>query len=98
MDNSYYRTPDLIVSDFRLKGPTALEFVRWLKQSQFARVPVVILSGALRGPDMPPLSEAGVKDFIYKDPDVMTLADRLRPLLPILYMGLCTGSILGCAA
>ena len=97
-DAAYYRTPDLIVSDFRLGGPTALEFLRWLRESNYAAVPVVILSGAVRSTDLPQLTEAGIKELIYKNPDVTALADRLRALLPILLMSLWTSGALLCAA
>src|SRR6187401_1994072 len=49
---AYYRRPDLIVSDFRLAGDTALEFVKWLRSSpQFSDITVVMLSGAISGMD-----------------------------------------------
>ena len=97
-DTEYYRTPDLIVSDFRLGGPTALEFLRWIRSSKYAAVPVVILSGAVRVSDVPQLTEAGIKELIYKNPDVTVLAERLQALLPIVWMSLFTTGILHCAA
>jgi CheY-like chemotaxis protein len=97
-DKGYYRTPDLIVSDFRLGGPTALEFIRWLRESQYAAVPVVILSGAVRSADLPQLTEAGIRELIYKNPDVTVLVERLQALLPLLLMSLFTSDILRCAA
>jgi CheY-like chemotaxis protein len=97
-DKNYYRTPDMIVSDFRLGGPTALEFIRWLHESNYAAVPVVVLSGAIRSSDLPQLTEAGVKELIYKNPDVTVLVERLQALLPLLLMSLFTNGILRCAA
>src|SRR5688572_30611278 len=58
-ESNYFRRPQLIVSDFRLSGPTALEFVRWLRQESDAPdLPVVILSGAVRADDVPQLTSA----------------------------------------
>src|SRR5688500_18200685 len=51
-DSTYFRTPDLIVSDFKLAGDTGLSFVPWLRaQPQFENMPVVMLSGTTSGMD-----------------------------------------------
>ena len=98
-DKSYFRRPQLIVSDFRLSGPTALEFVRWLRNElPEAQVPVVILSGAVRAADLPLITGAGVREVIYKTPDVVALAGRLQPVLPILVGALLVSGFLRCAA
>ncbi len=98
-DANYYRKPQLIVSDFRLNGPTALEFVHWLREeSKDAELPVVILSGAVRAVDLPQLTGAGVTDLIYKTPDVMALATRLQPILPVILATLIASGVLRCAA
>jgi len=98
-DASYFRRPQLIVSDFRLSGPTALDFVRWLREeSKDAELPVVILSGAVRAADLPQLTSAGVNELIYKTPDVMALATRLQPILPIVLATLIASGVLRCAA
>ncbi|HWN96420.1 MAG TPA: response regulator [Methylomirabilota bacterium] len=82
-DTAYFRTPQLIVSDFRLNGPTALEFIRWLRrESECPALPVVILSGAVQAEDIPQLLEAGADDVVMKTPDVQELAARLKDLLP----------------
>jgi CheY-like chemotaxis protein len=93
-DKEYFRRPHLIVSDFRLNGPTALEFVRWLRQECKEReLPVVLLSGAVRAADLPQISTAGVNELIYKTPDVAVLASRLQPILPILLTTLLASGI-----
>ncbi|HTD66091.1 MAG TPA: response regulator [Candidatus Limnocylindria bacterium] len=97
-DTNYYRTPDLIVSDFRLSGPTALEFIRWLRNTKFSALPVVIFSGTVRPSELPRLNEMGVKEVIYKNPDVTLLAARLEAMLPHVLMGLFTIGIVSYAA
>jgi CheY-like chemotaxis protein len=99
MDKTYFRRPQLIVSDFRLNGPTALEFVRWLRQDhQETEVPVVVLSGAVRAADLPQITGAGVNELIYKTPDVAALAARLQPILPVLLTTLLASGVLSYAA
>ena len=98
-DASYFRKPQLIVSDFRLSGPTALEFIRWLREDCNEReLPVVLLSGAVRAADLPGINSAGVTELIYKTPDVATLAARLKPILPILMTTLLASGVLSYAA
>jgi CheY-like chemotaxis protein len=98
-DKNYFRRPQLIVSDFRLNGPTALEFVRWLRQeSNDVELPVVILSGAVQSADLPQLTNAGVTELIHKTPDVMALAERLQPVLPILLLSTLTNVVMLYAA
>src|SRR5204862_4128758 len=49
-DPLYYRQPNLIVSDFRLAGHTALEFLTWLRfQPATTHIPIVMLSGVASG-------------------------------------------------
>jgi CheY-like chemotaxis protein len=99
MDKSYFRRPQLIVSDFRLNGPTALEFVRWLRvDHQEKELPVVVLSGAVRAIDLPQIKGAGVNELIYKTPDVAALAARLQPVLPVLLSTLLASGVLSYAA
>ena len=80
---TYYRRPDLIVSDFRLAGDTALGFVQWLRTSpQFADIPVVMLSGAVSKMDPALFVGLSVKSFVRKTADVAILGTTLQPLLP----------------
>lgn len=80
---TYFRTPDLIVSDFRLVGHTALEFVHWLRcQPALARIPVVMLSGAVSAMDPALFAGLAVSDFLRKTADVAALGAILQPLLP----------------
>jgi CheY-like chemotaxis protein len=98
-DKSYFRRPHLIVSDFRLSGPTALEFIRWLRNDcKEHELPVVLLSGAVRPADLPQIKSVGVNELIYKTPDVATLAARLKPILPLLLTTLLASGVLRYAA
>lgn len=82
-DSTYFRAPDLIVSDFKLAGDTGLTFVQWLRaQPQFANIPVVMLSGATSGMDPALFIGLTVNTFLRKSPDVAALGAILQPLLP----------------
>ena len=82
-DPMYYRQPNLIVSDFRLAGHTALEFLTWLRlQPAVAHTPVVMLSGVASGLDPERLAKIGPQALIPKTGDVAELAASLGPLLP----------------
>ena len=81
--STYFRTPDLIVSDFKLAGDTGLTFVQWLRaQSQFANTPLVMLSGPTSGMDPALFIGLTVNSFLRKSPDVVVLGATLHPLLP----------------
>jgi CheY-like chemotaxis protein len=81
-DRDYYESPALIVSDFRLSGHTAMEFVRWLRSSPFANIRIVIMSGAATPSQHEQLSELGASGFVGKTGDVSSLAITLRKVLP----------------
>jgi CheY-like chemotaxis protein len=82
-DPLYYRQPNLIVSDFRLAGHTALEFLTWLRlQPAVAHIPVVMLSGVSSGLDPERLAKIGPRALISKTGNVAELAASLGPLLP----------------
>jgi CheY-like chemotaxis protein len=82
-DPLYFRQPNLIVSDFRLAGHTALEFLTWLRfQPAIAHIPIVMLSGVASGLNAVQLAKIDPKAFILKTGDVAALAASLEPLLP----------------
>jgi chemotaxis family two-component system response regulator Rcp1 len=81
-DQSYFRCPDLIVTDYRLNAHTALDFITWLRNNPHcADIPIIILTGA--GSGIPPdvLSKLAVTGYIVKTPDVNRLSDVLREYL-----------------
>ena len=82
-DALYYRQPKLIVSDFRLAGHTALDFLTWVRfQPALADIPIVMLSGVASGLSPERAAQIGAAALILKTPDVAALAIQLEPLLP----------------
>lgn len=82
-DLVYFRHPDLIVSDFRLPGDTALTFVQWLRtQPDLQNTPVVMLSAAASALDPALFVGLAVHSFLRKTPDIGALGARLEPFLP----------------
>lgn len=82
-DRIYYRRPQLILSDYRLAGHTALEFVEWVrKEPALANIPIVIISGAVSGISPAVLEKVKPQGFIRKTADIEKLAMAVQPYLP----------------
>ena len=82
-DKEYYPRPQLIVSDYRLAGQTAMEFVKWLHaQADLTHIPLVILSGVASRLEPEVLRQLDATGSISKTADVDKLAEMLRPFLP----------------
>jgi CheY-like chemotaxis protein len=82
-DTSYHRRPQLIVSDSRLTGGTAMDFLDWLRGQRFGPpIPIVILSGHLGENPAQRLALLGACAFIAKTGNAATLAASLKPFLP----------------
>jgi CheY-like chemotaxis protein len=82
-DAAYFQRPDLIVSDFKLAGHTALGFVQWLRVTpRFASIPLVMLSGVTSQIDPSAFDGLNVSQFLRKTGDVAALGELLRPILP----------------
>ena len=82
-DRAYFRPPQLILSDYRLAGHTALEFVAWVRgEPVLGEIPIVIISGVVSG--IPPaiLDKINPEGFIRKSGDIEKLSAALRPFLP----------------
>jgi CheY-like chemotaxis protein len=82
-DRIYFRRPQLILSDYRLAGHTALEFVVWVRsERELANIPIVIISGAVNS--IPPgiFEKIKPEGFIRKSGDIEKLASAVRPFLP----------------
>jgi CheY-like chemotaxis protein len=81
-DPDYYPTPRMLVSDYRLAGQTAMEFLRWLKrESDYKEIPILVISGAIRSVEGEKLKELGALGFVAKTGDVAAFAEALKPLL-----------------
>jgi CheY-like chemotaxis protein len=82
-DPLYFGHPQLIVSDYRLAGHTAIEFVVWVRsQPEFVDLPIVILSGVAGGYDVAKSAAIKPTAFISKTGDVQKLAELVKPVLP----------------
>lgn len=82
-DRIYYRRPQLILSDYRLAGHTALEFIDWVRgEPVLADIPIVIISGAMSGISPVILEKIKPQGFIRKSGDVEKLAAAMEPFLP----------------
>ena len=82
-DPLYFRQPSLIVSDFRLVGHTALDFLRWLQcHPVLEQIPLIMLSGVSSGVDPNRLADIRVASFVQKSADIGALAAALHPFLP----------------
>jgi CheY-like chemotaxis protein len=82
-DPAYYPTPRMLVSDYRLAGQTAMEFLRWLKgESAYRDIPILVISGAVRSAEGEKLKELGALGFVAKTGDVAAFAEALKPFLP----------------
>ena|SRR5687767_8866596 len=82
-DLSYFRCPDLIISDYRLNTYTATDFIDWLhSQPHLSSTPVVILTGAGSAIPAAQIARIAPAGFLVKTPDVAKLAEVLQPYLP----------------
>ena len=82
-DRNYFRHPQLILSDYRLAGHTALELVTWVRNDPaLTDIPIVIISGAVGAIPPAVLEKVRAKGFIQKGADIEKLAAAVRPFLP----------------
>src|SRR5436190_22685237 len=82
MDRTYYRMPDLIVSDFKMHGHTGVEFIRWLRQqSDYKEIPVVMYSGTALPQDKSAALESGALAFFQKSGDFKTVCQNITEIV-----------------
>ena len=82
MDRTYYRMPDLIVSDFKMHGHTGVEFIRWLRQqSDYKEIPVVMYSGTALPQDKSAAMESGALAFFQKSGDFKTVCQNITEIV-----------------
>jgi len=58
--------PDLIFCDLRMPGMTGHDFIRWLRQSKWQTVPVVVLSSSELTEDIRAAYALGANSFLLK--------------------------------
>ena len=73
--------PHLILSDFNMPEMNGLEFVRWLRQSRFSAIPVIILSSSTRPGDVLAAYRSGANSFTTKPLNVLQLNETIGTVL-----------------
>jgi CheY-like chemotaxis protein len=69
--------PDLIFCDLRMPGMSGHEFIRWLRQSKWKAVPVIVLSSSELLEDIRSAYALGANSFLIKPLD----ADEILKLI-----------------
>lgn len=81
-DRTYYRMPDLIVTDFKMHGHTGIEFIRWLRrESDYKEIPVVMYSGTALPQDKAAALESGALAFYQKSGDFQTVCRNVTEIM-----------------
>ena len=87
-DRRAYPLPDLLLLDLKMPLVNGVEVLEWLRgQSEFAHVPVVMLSGSGLQADIEEDYRRGVRTYFTKPHSVAELGDLLR--LIVGYWGHC---------
>ena len=73
--------PHLILTDLKMPGMSGLEFVQWLRQSDFSCTPVVMLSGSSLPEDILAAYRLGTNSFSTKPLDVHDLNEIVNTVL-----------------
>jgi CheY-like chemotaxis protein len=81
-NRSYYPSPDLIVSDFKLHGETGLEFFRWLKAHPgYAEIPFVLFTGSATREEGEAAMRTGARAFFTKCADFHDMKKCVEDML-----------------
>ena len=81
-DRSYYRLPDLIVTDFKLPGQTGVEFLQWIaKRPEYKRIPVVMFSGSALPADRAAALTGGALAFFTKSGNFQEICECVESIL-----------------
>ena len=81
-NRDYYPLPDLIITDFKMRGPTGVEFLRWLRgQECYAEIPVVMYSGTALPEDKAAALECGALAFYAKSGDFRAVCQSVEGIL-----------------
>jgi CheY-like chemotaxis protein len=84
-DRHYYPLPDLIVTDFKMRGQSGVEFLRWLRtEKSYAEIPVVMFSGTALPQDKAAALESGALAFFAKSGDFRTVCQNVEGILKYL--------------
>ncbi len=79
-DEQQFPRPDIIVTDYGLSnGRNAVELIQWLRQRpEFARTPIVVLTGAGDSDMEENAMQAGASAFVVKGVRMNEIMDQLR--------------------
>jgi CheY-like chemotaxis protein len=81
LDRPDLQAPHLILTDLKMPGMTGLEFVKWLRRSDFARTPVIMLSGSSLPEDILAAYQHGTNSFSTKPLEVHDLNEIVKTVL-----------------
>jgi CheY-like chemotaxis protein len=73
--------PHLILTDLKMPGMSGLEFVKWLRSSRFACIPVIMLSGSSLPEDILAAYRQGANSFSTKPMSVTNLEEIVNTVL-----------------
>jgi CheY-like chemotaxis protein len=73
--------PHLILTDLKMPGMNGLEFVKWLRTSNFSCIPVVMLSGSSLPEDILAAYRQGTNSFSTKPMDPHDLDEIVKTVL-----------------
>jgi len=84
-DRTYYRTPNLIVTDFQMHGQTGVDFIRWIKQQpDYKEIPVAMYSARALPADMTAALESGAAAFFSKSNDFAAVCESVTGMFRLL--------------
>lgn len=73
---------DLVLIDNFMPGRTGIEYAVFLKKSiKYARLPVILMSGALQQEDVLKAIDGGLKDILVKPFTLRQLSDKINQTL-----------------
>lgn len=81
MEDPQRDAPHLILTDLKMPRMTGLEFVQWLRASQFSCIPIVMLSGSSLPEDILAAYRHGTNSFSTKPVDVHDLEEIARTFM-----------------
>jgi DNA-binding response OmpR family regulator/HPt (histidine-containing phosphotransfer) domain-containing protein len=82
LDIIYKEIPDLIILDIMMPGISGHELLQRLKQdSQFLRIPIIMLTGQADQKDVASALHAGAIDYVIKPVDIDELVTKVKKIL-----------------
>lgn len=75
---------DLVIVDFQMPGRSGIEFALGLRKTlKYSKIPIVLMSGALKQQDAILAIEGGLKDILVKPFTMKQLMEKISPYLTI---------------